>query len=204
MGPKARERSPIQCRAKLILERCCKPSHRSPLGSVLSLTCVNRTPSSVHARGRLLPQLVGSYIQAAKLGDAARMGLNNCSLVRKSLRRMYLRITPHWSCSNSRLTEGPRAVVVRGLISEGGRVFVAAAQRLCKSMNTALGPKSIALSTNRVMLTDDPPWLILKLVGEVKFTEWTSEFEMRHPVFLGLRTDKRHSTSSGCRSHCHG
>jgi bifunctional non-homologous end joining protein LigD len=34
-------------------------------------------------------------------------------------------------------------------------------------------------------------WLIPKLVGEVKFTEWTSESEMRHPVFLGLRTDKR-------------
>jgi bifunctional non-homologous end joining protein LigD len=33
-------------------------------------------------------------------------------------------------------------------------------------------------------------WLIPKLVGEVKFTEWTSESEMRHPVFLGLRTDK--------------
>jgi bifunctional non-homologous end joining protein LigD len=34
-------------------------------------------------------------------------------------------------------------------------------------------------------------WLIPKLVGEVKFTEWTSEAEMRHPVFLGLRTDKK-------------
>jgi bifunctional non-homologous end joining protein LigD len=34
-------------------------------------------------------------------------------------------------------------------------------------------------------------WLIPKLVGEVKFTEWTSEFEMRHPAFLGLRTDKK-------------
>ena len=33
--------------------------------------------------------------------------------------------------------------------------------------------------------------LIPKLVGEVKFTEWTSEFEMRHPAFLGLRTDKK-------------
>ena len=33
-------------------------------------------------------------------------------------------------------------------------------------------------------------WLIPKLVGEVKFTEWTSEGEMRHPAFLGLRTDK--------------
>ena len=34
-------------------------------------------------------------------------------------------------------------------------------------------------------------WLIPKLVGEVKFSEWTSESEMRHPVFLGLRTDKK-------------
>jgi bifunctional non-homologous end joining protein LigD len=32
--------------------------------------------------------------------------------------------------------------------------------------------------------------LIPKLVGEVKFTEWTSEGEMRHPVFRGLRSDK--------------
>lgn len=30
-----------------------------------------------------------------------------------------------------------------------------------------------------------------KLVGEVKFAEWTSEGEMRHPAFLGLRTDKK-------------
>ena len=29
-----------------------------------------------------------------------------------------------------------------------------------------------------------------KLVAEVKFTEWTTAGEMRHPVFLGLRTDK--------------
>jgi bifunctional non-homologous end joining protein LigD len=34
-------------------------------------------------------------------------------------------------------------------------------------------------------------WLIPKLVGEVKFTEWTREDEMRHPAFLGLRTDKK-------------
>ena len=30
-----------------------------------------------------------------------------------------------------------------------------------------------------------------KLVAEVKFTEWTTGGEMRHPVFIGLRTDKR-------------
>jgi len=34
-------------------------------------------------------------------------------------------------------------------------------------------------------------WLIPELVGEVKFTEWTEEGEMRHPAFLGLRSDKK-------------
>ena len=43
-------------------------------------------------------------------------------------------------------------------------------------------------------------WLIPKLVGEVKFTEWTSEAEMRHPVFLGTphrhKSHRRHPRTS--------
>jgi bifunctional non-homologous end joining protein LigD len=34
-------------------------------------------------------------------------------------------------------------------------------------------------------------WVKPALVAEVKFTEWTSSGEMRHPVYLGLRADKR-------------
>jgi bifunctional non-homologous end joining protein LigD len=34
-------------------------------------------------------------------------------------------------------------------------------------------------------------WLWPRLVGEVKFTEWTDRGEMRHPVFLGLRGDEK-------------
>ena len=34
-------------------------------------------------------------------------------------------------------------------------------------------------------------WVRPKLVCEVKFTEWTAKGQMRHPVFLGLRTDKK-------------
>jgi bifunctional non-homologous end joining protein LigD len=34
-------------------------------------------------------------------------------------------------------------------------------------------------------------WVKPQLVAEVKFTEWTTAGEMRHPVFLGLRTDKK-------------
>jgi bifunctional non-homologous end joining protein LigD len=34
-------------------------------------------------------------------------------------------------------------------------------------------------------------WVKPSLVAEVKFTEWTIAGEMRHPVYLGLRADKR-------------
>jgi bifunctional non-homologous end joining protein LigD len=34
-------------------------------------------------------------------------------------------------------------------------------------------------------------WVKPSLVAELKFTEWTSSGEMRHPVYLGLRIDKR-------------
>jgi bifunctional non-homologous end joining protein LigD len=43
----------------------------------------------------------------------------------------------------------------------------------------------------KVKYENETTWLIPKLVGEVKFTEWTSDGEMRHPAFLGLRTDKK-------------
>jgi bifunctional non-homologous end joining protein LigD len=33
-------------------------------------------------------------------------------------------------------------------------------------------------------------WVKPRLVAQIKFTEWTKGGEMRHPVFLGLRTDK--------------
>lgn len=34
-------------------------------------------------------------------------------------------------------------------------------------------------------------WIKPQLVGEVKFTEWTRDGQMRHPAFVGLRDDKR-------------
>jgi bifunctional non-homologous end joining protein LigD len=36
-------------------------------------------------------------------------------------------------------------------------------------------------------------WVKPELVAQVRFTEWTNEGSLRHPVFLGLRHDKRAS-----------
>lgn len=39
--------------------------------------------------------------------------------------------------------------------------------------------------------TGDITWIEPRLVGEIGFTEWTSEGKLRHPRFLGLRDDKK-------------
>jgi bifunctional non-homologous end joining protein LigD len=36
-------------------------------------------------------------------------------------------------------------------------------------------------------------WVRPSMVCEVKFTEWTRDDRLRHPVFLGLRDDKKAS-----------
>jgi bifunctional non-homologous end joining protein LigD len=56
--------------------------------------------------------------------------------------------------------------------------------------------KLVPLISDQKPITEKVPdlarttWVKPKLVAEVKFTEWTAAGEMRHPVFLGLRTDK--------------
>jgi bifunctional non-homologous end joining protein LigD len=53
------------------------------------------------------------------------------------------------------------------------------------------------LKTNRSPFANTPKtnepvqWLKPKLVAEVKFSEWTADERMRHPIFLGLREDKK-------------
>ncbi|GAB4231121.1 MAG: hypothetical protein Tsb0021_09420 [Chlamydiales bacterium] len=33
-------------------------------------------------------------------------------------------------------------------------------------------------------------WVTPKLVADIKFTKWTSDNKLRHPVYVGLREDK--------------
>ena len=41
-------------------------------------------------------------------------------------------------------------------------------------------------------ITNEPvQWVEPKLVAQVKFSEWTADERLRHPVFLGLREDKK-------------
>ena len=89
-----------------------------------------------------------------------------------------------------------------------GSLLLAVREGNAGDMSAAPGPVSTASRSNRAwllvpLITNSRPiaekvpdaasttWVKPKLVGEVKFTEWTSKGEMRHPVFLGLRMDKK-------------
>lgn len=51
--------------------------------------------------------------------------------------------------------------------------------------------KSAKLFPKKTKYNSTTTWVKPKYVAEVKFTEWTANDEMRHPVYLGLREDKK-------------
>ena len=45
--------------------------------------------------------------------------------------------------------------------------------------------------SSRIKTNEPAHWVRPDLVAQVRFTEWTSDDKLRHPVYLGLRDDKR-------------
>jgi bifunctional non-homologous end joining protein LigD len=58
--------------------------------------------------------------------------------------------------------------------------------KLLQPLKTNTSPFVVKPKTNEPV-----QWVKPKLVAEVKFSEWTADGRMRHPVFLGLREDKK-------------
>src|SRR6478735_2176088 len=74
-----------------------------------------------------------------------------------------------------------------------GHVGTGFSHEVLKELHGKLIKLKVAKSTFGKKTKDEAvtTWLNPQLVAEVKFTEWTSSGEMRHPVYLGLRTDKQ-------------
>jgi bifunctional non-homologous end joining protein LigD len=62
-----------------------------------------------------------------------------------------------------------------------------------KELYTKLEPLFITESplNEKINLRDEIQWVKPKLVCQVKFSEWTQDKNLRHPVYLGLRIDKK-------------
>lgn len=87
--------------------------------------------------------------------------------------------------------------LVCGLYRDDGLHYVAHIgggfnEKLLASIHKLMQP----LKSNKSPFLDAPKtnepvqWLKPKLVAEVKFSEWTADNRLRHPVFVGLREDK--------------
>jgi bifunctional non-homologous end joining protein LigD len=58
--------------------------------------------------------------------------------------------------------------------------------KLLKAREIPTSPFSTPIKTN-----EPPHWARPELVAQIKFTEWTADNKLRHPVYLGLRDDKQ-------------
>jgi len=68
-------------------------------------------------------------------------------------------------------------------------------EEVLKELYTKFKPHFVKESpaVQRIKLRDKIQWLKPKFVCQVKFTEWTDDMRLRHPVYLGLRVDKKAS-----------
>jgi bifunctional non-homologous end joining protein LigD len=84
-------------------------------------------------------------------------------------------------------------------VSEGdawryiGHVGTGFSHRTLEDLHGKLLKLKVAKSPFPAKVKDEAvtTWVRPSLVAEVKFAEWTSKGELRQPVYLGLRTDKR-------------
>jgi bifunctional non-homologous end joining protein LigD len=85
------------------------------------------------------------------------------------------------------------AVRARGEWQYVGHVGAGFSRARLEELYVRMRPLKTAMSPFSQSVKDEvaTTWIKPELVAEVKFTEWTSAGEMRHPVFLGLRLDKR-------------
>ena len=81
-----------------------------------------------------------------------------------------------------------------GLLNYAGNVGTGFSRDVASALLDKLKPLAIARCPFAERPTKHPRtshWVSPKLVAQVRFSEWTDDGRMRHPAFLGLRSDKK-------------
>jgi len=82
---------------------------------------------------------------------------------------------------------GPQPLVYCGHTGTGfNEKELARVMKLLGPLETPECPFKTKPKTN-----ERPHWVRPELVAQIKFTEWTADGKLRHPVYLGLRDDKK-------------
>jgi bifunctional non-homologous end joining protein LigD len=82
--------------------------------------------------------------------------------------------------------DGDRLVYVGHIGTGFDEKELARVAKLLKARATKTSPFGGPVASN-----EPSHWVRPDLVAQVKFSEWTSDHKLRHPVYLGLRDDKR-------------
>ena len=80
-----------------------------------------------------------------------------------------------------------------GRLRYAGRAGTGFSAAVLRDLRRRLAELSVAAPPDAAVVATAPRrahWVRPELVAEVRFTEWTPERRLRHPVFLGLREDK--------------
>ncbi len=133
----------------------------------------------------------------SKRADAPyRAGRSRAWLKVKCLQRQEFVIVGFTQPAGSRVGLGALLV---GAYDTAGKL------RYCGKVGTGFAAAQLAALRAQLdaLAQDDPPvidpkraergahWAAPRLVAEIEFTEWTQDGKLRHPVFVGLREDKR-------------
>jgi bifunctional non-homologous end joining protein LigD len=93
----------------------------------------------------------------------------------------------HRASASARGGGAPRELIYIGHTGTGfNERELARVMKLLKPLETKESPFLDRPKTN-----ERPHWVRPELVAQVKFTEWTADGKLRHPVYLGLRDDKK-------------
>jgi bifunctional non-homologous end joining protein LigD len=81
----------------------------------------------------------------------------------------------------------------RGKLIYAGHIGTGFNERELARVKALLEQREIASSpfVETPKANERPHWVKPELVAQVKFTEWTTDGKLRHPVYLGLRDDKK-------------
>jgi bifunctional non-homologous end joining protein LigD len=103
--------------------------------------------------------------------------------------------------TDPRQTRAYFGALLLGVYDGGGLVYaghtgtgfnekeLARVMKLLKPLEATASPFAVKPKTN-----ERPHWVRPELVAQIKFTEWTADGKLRHPVYLGLRDDKKAAT----------
>jgi bifunctional non-homologous end joining protein LigD len=137
---------------------------------------------------------------AKRRSSVYRSGSRNGNWIKVKRERTQEVVVGGWTAGSGSRAPGFGALVLGVPDGDGSLVYVGKVgtgfsgeeiDRLSHRLRSLSRKTSPFGKTVPQAIGQDAHWVRPKMVGEVRFSEWTPEGRLRHPAWRGLRTDKR-------------